>query len=70
VNRALRELMNEGFFKLPKKRAIGDVIKALEAKGLKTEGKEDRIAATLARRVKKKILKSTKNQKGRLYWTE
>jgi len=68
--RMFKELMNEGFFRLPDKRTMGDVIKALESKGLETKGNENRIAAALARRVKKEVLQSTKSPEGRLYWTE
>jgi uncharacterized protein (DUF362 family) len=70
AHRILKELMNEGFFKLPNKRTMSDVIKALESKGLKTEGNENRIAAALARKMKKAVLHTTKSPKGQLYWTE
>jgi uncharacterized protein (DUF362 family) len=69
-HRALKELVDEGFFKSPNKKGLEDVIKALNAKGLKTEGKKDKVAAALARRVKKGTLRSTKSPEERLYWTE
>jgi uncharacterized protein (DUF362 family) len=66
---ALESLIQEGFFKMPNKRTREDVAKALEARGLSTEGKEDRIAKSLSRRVKKGVLKATKGPKGWVYWT-
>ncbi len=64
------KLIEEGFFKLPNKRAVADVAKMLEAKGLKATGKEDKIMNALDRRVKKGILESSGDRKTRLYWTE
>lgn len=68
--RAIESLVREGFFKLPNKRTREDVVKALEAKGLPTEGKESRIANSLTRRVKKGVLKAAKGPDGWVYWTE
>lgn len=67
---ALEGLIREGFFKLPNKRTIEDVAKAFEAKGLSTKGHESKIASSLARRVKKGILKKSKLSKQWVYWTE
>lgn len=67
---AFRELANEGYFKLPNRRTVDDVIKALETKGLETQGKKDKIEAALARRVKKGTLRSSKDAEKRLYWAE
>gem|GEM_PF-3976036 len=47
-------MIREGFFKHPNERTIEDVVKALEAQGLSTKGKEGKIASSLARRVKKR----------------
>lgn len=66
----LESLINEGFFKLPNRRTTDDVVKALEAKGLSTKDMKARITNSLARRVKKGVLKKTKNQDGSVYWTE
>jgi len=67
---ALENLIQDGFFKLPNKRTRKDVAKALEARGLSTEGKEQKIANSLSRRVKKGVLKSAKGPDGWVYWTE
>ena len=67
---ALEGLIREGFFKHPNKRTIEDVAKALEAKGLSPKGKEGKIANSLARRVKKGVLKKSKASNGWVYWTE
>ena len=66
---AFKSLIGEGFFKQPNKRTMEDVVKALEARGLPTKGKETKIADNLARRVKKGILKKHKTQNGQVYWT-
>jgi len=67
---AFENLICEGFFKLPNKRTIEDVAKALEARGLSTKGKEGKIANSLARRVKKGVLRAAKDPEGWIYWTE
>jgi hypothetical protein len=46
------------------------VVKALESKGLLTEGKEDNISNLLAGRVRKGVLKKSKVSSGWVYWTE
>lgn len=68
--RALEGLIREGFFKHPNKRTIEDVIKALEAQGLPTKGKKGNIVSSLARRVKKGVLKKSNVSNGWVYWTE
>jgi uncharacterized protein (DUF362 family) len=67
---ALEGLIREGFFKQPNKRTIEDVVKAFEAKGLSTKGKKGKIANSLARRVKKGVLKKSKVSNDWVYWTE
>jgi diketogulonate reductase-like aldo/keto reductase len=67
---ALEGLIREGFFKHPKKRTLEHVLKALEAKGLSTSGKKHNITNSLARRVKKGVLKKSKVSNGWVYWTE
>jgi len=70
ANRAFRSLVQEGFFKQPGGRTIEDVIKALETRGLSAEGKEGKIEIFLARRVKKEILRKSKNSDGKICWTQ
>jgi hypothetical protein len=67
---AFESLIREGFFRLPNKRSIEDVAKALEDQGLLTKGKESKIADSLARRVKKRVLKKAKTSEGWVYWAE
>jgi uncharacterized protein (DUF362 family) len=69
TNVAFKNLVIEGFFKQPNKRTIDDVVEALEARGLPTEGKENKIADILARRVKTGILQKHKTPNGQAYWT-
>jgi diketogulonate reductase-like aldo/keto reductase len=68
--KALEGLIREGFFKYPNRRTLEHVVKALEAKGLSTKGKEDKIAGFLTRRVKKGVLKKSKVSNEWVYWTE
>lgn len=70
VNRALALLVEEGYFKPPKKRKLEDVVEALEKKSLSTKGKEDRIPGFLSRRVKSGTLTKECGDDGRLYWAE
>jgi hypothetical protein len=70
VNRAFALLVEEGYFKPPKKRTVNDVLKALEMKGLSTKGKEDKIPGFLARRVKSGTLAKEGVVDGESYWTE
>lgn len=64
-----RGLVREGFFKHPNRRTLEHVIKTFESKGLLTEGKEDNISNILAGRVKKRVLKKSKDSNGWIYWT-
>ncbi|NIO36386.1 DUF362 domain-containing protein [Candidatus Bathyarchaeota archaeon] len=66
----LESLIREGFFKLPNKRTVEDVAKAFEAKGLSTKGNKGKIASSLARRVKKGVLKKSKLSNQWVYWSE
>jgi uncharacterized protein (DUF362 family) len=70
ANQAFKELMNEGYFRLPNKRTIDDITTALQAKGLETQDKKDKIMAALIRRVKNGALQSSKNLDRQLFWTE
>jgi uncharacterized protein (DUF362 family) len=69
-NRAFKNLIHEGFFKQPEKRTIAEIIKALEARGLVTKGKEDKIMGFLERRTKKGMLKKSEVSGKWVYWTE
>jgi len=70
MSQALEGLIREGFFKHPNERTLEHVAKALESKGLSTKGKEDNITNSLARRVKKGVLKKSKVSNRWVYWTE
>jgi uncharacterized protein (DUF362 family) len=70
ANQIFKGLIQEGFFKQPNKRTIEDVTKALERKGLPTQGKESKIMDILTRRMKKGVLKKTKSSNGQVFWTE
>jgi uncharacterized protein (DUF362 family) len=70
ANRAFRGLIREGFFKQPDGRTIENVVKALKARGLSAEDKQGKIVSFLTRRVKKGILKKSRNSNGMVCWTE
>ena len=70
VNHVFALLVEEGYFKPPKKRTLEDVIKALERNGLPTKGKRDNILGFLARRVKSGTLTKEKGKGGEFYWLE
>jgi uncharacterized protein (DUF362 family) len=70
AHREFEGLIREGFFKQPYKRAMRDVVKALETRGLPTQGKENKIVDSLARRVKNGQLKRFKSSDGQIYWSE
>jgi len=64
MSQALNRQIREGFFRHPNKRTLDHVVKALESKGILTEGKEDNIANSLAGRVRKGVLKEAKDSNG------
>ena len=70
ANHAFGGLIREGFFKHPNRRTMKEIITALEAQGLSTVGIENRIISSLARRVKKGILKKSKVSNEWVYWNE
>ena len=70
TNRAFASLVKEEYFKPPNKRAIKDVIEALQAKGISTKGHEQKIPSFLLRRVKSGTLKRERDANGQFYWTE
>jgi hypothetical protein len=63
------ELIQEDFFKLPNKRKVQDVVKALMEKGLPISGKEVAVLNSLRRRLGK-TLKGTKEQGEWVFWTD
>lgn len=63
------ELIKENFFKLPKKREVNDVLKALQEKGLPVVGKRNAVLEALKRRLDK-TLKGTKSGRDWIFWTE
>jgi len=63
------ELINEGFFKLPNRKKLADVLKALQEKGLPVKGKDKAILIALKRRLGK-TLKGTKTGDEWNFWTE
>jgi len=67
---AIDSLIQEGFFKLPNRRTIDDIKKALQAKSIQTEGKASMIATTLTRKAKKGVLKASESSNGWVYWAE
>ncbi len=70
MSRTLDSLIHEGFFQYPNKRAIEQIVKALEAKDLKTEGKKSNITNALAARVRKGALKKAKVSMNWVYWKQ
>jgi diketogulonate reductase-like aldo/keto reductase len=70
ASQALEGLIRKGFFTPSKERTLEQVVKALEARGLSTKGEEEKITGFLARRVKKGVLKKSKDANGQAYWTE
>ena len=63
------DLIKEDFFKLPNKRKVDDVVKALQEKGLPVVGKRIPILMALKRRLGK-TLKGTKSDGEWVFWTE
>jgi len=70
ANHAFALLLEEGYFKPPRKRTIEDVLEALERKGIPTNGKEEKIPSFLARRVKSGTLVKGREENKRFFWTE
>jgi uncharacterized protein (DUF362 family) len=69
VNRVFALLVEEGYFKPPKKRTLSDVLKALEKKGIRTQGEEVKILGFLARRVNSgTLVKESFNEDS--FWSE
>ena len=62
AHRIIKNLVHEGFFRLPKKRTKTDVAKAFEARGLSVKGRKANLSRILSLRVKKGILKTEKSE--------
>jgi hypothetical protein len=67
---AIESLIGDSFFKLPAKRNLQDVSKALQDKALSVQGKSGLISQTLVRKVRKGALKGTHGPNGWVFWTE
>ena len=67
---AIDQLISEGFFRLPKKRTREEVRKTLMDRSVPVEGNMNLVVMTLARRVKKGLLKTEKAGETWIYWTE
>jgi len=70
VNRAFALLLEEGYFKPPKKRTIDEILNALERKGIPAKGREEKIPSFLARRVKNGSLAKGQDENQKSFWTE
>jgi uncharacterized protein (DUF362 family) len=67
---AIDQLIDEGFFRLPKKRTREEVRKTLMDRSVPVEGNMNLVVTTLTRRVKKGLLKTEKAGETWIYWTE
>lgn len=63
------ELIDAGYFKLPNRRKVADVLKALMERGLPTSGKERAVLMSLKRRLGRTIT-GTKEGEEWVFWTE
>lgn len=70
VHRAFKSLMQEDFFKLPHRRTVKSLARALEGKGIPVEGHEEEIESFLIRRVRNGTLKTARSEDGRVYWAK
>jgi uncharacterized protein (DUF362 family) len=70
VNRVFALLVEEGYFKPPRKRTLDDILKALERKGISAKGKEEKIPSFLARRVKNGTLVKEVGDDRKSRWAE
>jgi uncharacterized protein (DUF362 family) len=70
TNHAFALLVEEGYFKAPKKRTLEDILKGLERKGISTKDKEEKVASFLTRRVKSGILVKEIGDDRKHLWTQ
>jgi hypothetical protein len=68
VNRVFALLVEEGYFKPPRK--LDDILKALERKGISTKGRGEKIPSFLARRVKSGTLVKEVGDDRKSRWAE
>ena len=64
------ELVSEGFFNLPNRKTVAEVMKALENKGLPVTGKREVIINALRRKIRSGVLKGTKVGREWNFWVE
>jgi len=69
-SRAASILIRNGFFKLPNKRTLDDVITQMELDDSNVTGRRSEILAALRRRIKLKMLQGQKEETGWIFWTE
>ncbi len=67
---ATDKLIRSGFFRLPNKRTIDDVIKKMVAEDSRAEGRNSMITSNLRRRMKRGMLIGEKGPDGWLFWSE
>lgn len=65
----IKKLLDEGFFKLPHKKTVAEVQKALEDRGIPVQGKGSQIV-TASKRLLRRGLKGTKTPEGWVFWQE
>ena len=65
----IKKLFEEGFFKLPNKKTVAEVQKALEDRGIPVQGKGPQIV-TACKRLLRRGLKGTKTPEGWVFWQE
>jgi len=66
------DLIKEGFFKLPNRKTVSDILKEFENRGLPHTGKGVRVAIIMVcrRRIRKGSLSGTKEDGKWSFWTE
>jgi len=69
-SRAASNLIHSGFFKLPNKRTLDDVITQMEKDDIQATGRRSEILAALRRRIKMKVLQGKKVDSVWIFWTE
>lgn len=70
ISPKIDQLIEEDYFKLPKRRTVNDVIKTLvEKKGLPVTGKYNAVLVALKRRVGKTLI-ATREDRQWVFWTE
>jgi len=70
MSKLLDELIEEGFFKDPKRNSVEEVLEALQISGLPSMDKRKNVATALARRARNGRIEREKTINGWLYWTK